>query len=51
MLVRGLFDEAAQTQLLRDLLGADWNVLEFNEQARSLQDVYLQTVASQGEKP
>ncbi|GHU33849.1 multidrug ABC transporter ATP-binding protein [Betaproteobacteria bacterium] len=51
VLVRGLFDEAAQTQLLRDLLAADWNVLEFNEQARSLQNVYLQTVASQGEKP
>jgi ABC-2 type transport system ATP-binding protein len=50
VLVKGVFDEASQTKLLRDLLAADWNVLEFNEQTRSLQDVYLQTVGSRGEK-
>jgi ABC-2 type transport system ATP-binding protein len=48
--VRGLFDEAAQTQLLRDLLTAGWNVLEFNEQTRSLQEVYLQTVGHREDK-
>jgi ABC-2 type transport system ATP-binding protein len=50
VLVKGFFDEASQTQLLRDLLATDWNVLEFSEQTRSLQEVYLQTVGHREEK-
>jgi ABC-2 type transport system ATP-binding protein len=51
VLVRGIFDESSQAQLLRDLLADDWKVLEFNEQTRSLQEVYLQTVGHRGKKP
>ncbi|CAK7006524.1 ABC transporter ATP-binding protein [Saezia sanguinis] len=39
-------DEAAQTQLLRDLLADGWEIIEYAPQTQSLQDVYMQTVAS-----
>ncbi|MDR0477726.1 MAG: ABC transporter ATP-binding protein [Desulfobulbaceae bacterium] len=41
-------DEAAQARLLRQL-AADWEVLEFTPHTRNLQEVYLETVATQKE--
>jgi ABC-2 type transport system ATP-binding protein len=47
LLLEGDFDDAAQAQLLRELLDAGWKILEFARQTRNLQDVYLESVGQQ----
>jgi ABC-2 type transport system ATP-binding protein len=50
LLLEGNFDDAAQVQLLREILNAGWDVLEFAGQTRNLQDVYLEAVGQQEHK-
>ncbi|MDR3222061.1 MAG: ABC transporter ATP-binding protein [Candidatus Accumulibacter sp.] len=50
LLLEGDFDDAAQLQLLRELLDANWKVLEFAGQTRNLQNVYLQAVGQREDR-